>query len=711
MRHLILPTIALTLVSMIWLSPLPSVTYSGTTQINIANPAAPLAVCFAEGTDPDYMAEWTHRIIDRVGALDYNLSGRWNNTANGTTGSQGTGVTLTYSFVPDGVSIDGDPSVLFSRMNELFPNQQTWQGLFAQMFARWAEVTGNTYVQVADDGAGWADWSPGELGERGDIRIAMTPMDGGSGVLAYNFFPDRGDMVLDEDEDWNSGANNYRFLRNIVAHEHGHGLGLAHVCPINTTKLLEPTYTPAFDGPQHDDILAGQRGYGDPFEPNDELGAAYDLGQIEGVRVVQLVSLDDNTDIDWWQFSILPNRSLTITVAPDGRQYLEGNQNNDGSCEAGSTYNTFDDQNLNFTLTTASGTELVTVADRPIGNSEEVFRFDVPQGQTSLRLLVDGATNNAIQPYKLTIESIDPATPYLMGCPLEIDTTLQGQPAASAIILNNPPHGDELTISSMTITGPFSVETVTPTILEPSGELVITVTFNADSLGWQTGELTINHSGPGGSLTCEVTAFAASSSLSLFTGATTNFGDVRIGTQDSALVGLRSEGNVPLTIHSVSTQAPFSVTFNGPVLLQPGPLLRILPRVFPTALGEQHGWLIINHSAATSPDSVELVVNGTPNLDANPDAGLPTEFALYQNYPNPFNPTTNIAFDLPQSSNVSLKLYNLQGQLVRKLLTGQEVSAGRHTVELVATGLATGVYIYRIEAANFTADRKLLLLK
>lgn len=261
------------------------------------------------------------------------------------------------------------------------------------------------------------------------------------------------------------------------------------------------------------------------------------------------------------------------------------------------------------------------------------------------------------------------------------------------------------------MTGPFTVSPATPVFVEPSGELVITVTFTAELLGSQTGELTINHSGPGGSLTCEVSAFAATSSLLLFTGGGANFGDVSIGTQDSVLVGLRSEGNVPLTIYSVSSQAPFMANFDGPATLHPGPLLRIYPRVLPTALGEQHGWLIISHSAPSSPDSIELVVNGTPNLDAHPDASLPHAFALYQNFPNPFNPTTNITFDLPQSSTVSLRLYNLQGQLVREMLAGQEFGAGRHAVELDAMGLATGVYIYRIEAADFHADRKLLLLK
>jgi len=180
---------------------------------------------------------------------------------------------------------------------------------------------------------------------------------------------------------------------------------------------------------------------------------------------------------------------------------------------------------------------------------------------------------------------------------------------------------------------------------------------------------------------------------------------------DSVLVGLRAEGNIALTINSITTSAPFAVNFDGPVSIQPGPLLRVYPRVVPTQLGETRGWLIINHSAVSSPDSIELVVNGTPDLGADEPSLLPAEFALYQNYPNPFNPTTKIDFDLPTASPISLKLYNIQGQLVREIINGQAFAPGRHTVELNAAALATGVYIYRLEAANFRSDRKLLLMK
>ena len=63
-------------------------------------------------------------------------------------------------------------------------------------------------------------------------------------------------------------------------HEHGHGLGMEHVCPLLGARLMEPFINLSFDGPQHDEIRGGQRRYGDIFEPNNSAGAAADLGMV-----------------------------------------------------------------------------------------------------------------------------------------------------------------------------------------------------------------------------------------------------------------------------------------------------------------------------------------------------------------------------------------------------------------------------------------------
>ena len=91
-------------------------------------------------------------------------------------------------------------------------------------------------------------------------------------------------------------------------------------------------------------------------------------------------------------------------------------------------------------------------------------------------------------------------------------------------------------------------------------------------------------------------------------------------------------------------------------------------------------------------------------------AELPKDFRLMQNYPNPFNPSTTIAFDLPKATRVVLKLYSQNGQLVKTLID-QNMPAGAHKVTLDASSLASGVYLYRIEAGDFVDSKKMLLVK
>tara|TARA_B100000405_G_scaffold297344_1_gene253130 strand:- start:53 stop:1078 length:1026 start_codon:yes stop_codon:yes gene_type:complete len=94
---------------------------------------------------------------------------------------------------------------------------------------------------------------------------------------------------------------------------------------------------------------------------------------------------------------------------------------------------------------------------------------------------------------------------------------------------------------------------------------------------------------------------------------------------------------------------------------------------------------------------------------------LPTEFALHNNYPNPFNPVTNILYDIPEVSDVSLEIYNVMGQRVRTLVQGTQ-EPGRYQIIWNATNdfgqaLSSGMYIYRIQAGDFVSVKKLVLMK
>lgn len=109
----------------------------------------------------------------------------------------------------------------------------------------------------------------------------------------------------------------------------------------------------------------------------------------------------------------------------------------------------------------------------------------------------------------------------------------------------------------------------------------------------------------------------------------------------------------------------------------------------------------------------------TPNdisVSVDDPSETPSEFTLEQNYPNPFNPTTNISFTLTKAADVKLTVYNLLGQKVAVLLDNQLRTAGKHTVQWdgrdeVGTLVSSGMYIYRLEAEDFTHSRKMLFLK
>ena len=89
---------------------------------------------------------------------------------------------------------------------------------------------------------------------------------------------------------------------------------------------------------------------------------------------------------------------------------------------------------------------------------------------------------------------------------------------------------------------------------------------------------------------------------------------------------------------------------------------------------------------------------------------IPSGFRLGQNYPNPFNPTTNIAFDLPKSEYVSLKVYTLLGTEVA-ILVSENLPAGKYTIKFDASNLSSGLFFYKLQTSSFVETRKMLLVR
>jgi hypothetical protein len=389
------------------------------------------AVCFAPGTSQEYVNEVTSRYAAGPDPLfqtgsdiaEFQLDSRWSTTAtNGSGLGQGDPTILTWSYIPDGTNISGfvgepaAPSNLFAWLNGLYGSFEAWHALFVQVFDRWSQLAGITYVyQPTDDGAVFPSAS-GILGVRGDVRIGGHFIDGGFGTLAYNFFPNTGDMVIDTfDAYFNSTGSNSLRLRNTLAHEHGHGIGLEHVCPVNGTKLMEPFLGTGFDGPQIDDILGGQRGYGDANEHNDTSASATDLGFFApgGNTFEDALSIDDNSDVNYFAFGTGANQEASVTLSPNiAAPYLEGPQNPNGSCTAGTLFDPTLIHDLAVAILDSDGTTVLASADASgVGGDESLVEIPLPSGAGTYFVRVLGDSTNDVQGYTLSLAVDAEVTP------------------------------------------------------------------------------------------------------------------------------------------------------------------------------------------------------------------------------------------------------------------------------------------------------------
>ncbi|MEM1185465.1 MAG: matrixin family metalloprotease [Planctomycetota bacterium] len=388
----------------------------------------PVAPCFTPGTPFEYIELFDSIVsygLSNGTSIQFEQTDRWLGTAlDPSGGGQGNPTILTYSFPPDGTTVPSGvgepqgPNDLNAFMDGIYGNRATWRGLYDQIFATWASLCGNTYIlEPNDDGQTLFNF-PGVSGVRGDLRMAGKFIDGNSGTLAYNFFPQNGDMVVDTGDNFyfGTGSNSLR-LRNILLHEHGHGMGQLHTCPVTNSKLMEPFINLNFDGPQFDDILNAQRHYGDPNEPNDGSGPATNLGSfgIDSSTTVDNVSLDDDLDTDWYEFTINQTSEVTARLRPQGFLYQAGPQTN--NCNEQQPYNPLLFLNPGVEIIAGNGFNVLASANSFGAGEIETASASLDAGTYFVRAFGGDRSGDEIIAYELdldvdfdalTISQIDP---------------------------------------------------------------------------------------------------------------------------------------------------------------------------------------------------------------------------------------------------------------------------------------------------------------
>jgi hypothetical protein len=385
---------------------------------------------FAPGTPDAYMAQFEHVGDAPSDFAEYEAAKRWSDTSTAGDGSNwGDAAILTWSIARDGATIPGyageatSGSNFIATLKSIYGSvsgsleRQPWFQIVSSVFERWSEVSGITFVyEPRDDGAAFsniASSAPGAAGVRGDIRIGGHAIDGDSGTLAYNFFPDNGEMVLDtSDSFFRDTSNNSLRLRNVMAHEAGHGIGLAHVDPTSQTKLMEPLASTAFDGPQHDDILAAHRLYGDKYEAgsgNNSFSTATKLGDLTGRNVVigdnskgRYFSIDGSSDVDYLRFTVAAGTTLDAALTPLGHTYQVGAT--DGST---SSFNSKAQNNLSLEIYNSQFTLIARANNRGLGGAETLSDVKLLGGDYYFRIRGD---RDAAQLYQLNVTA-EGATP------------------------------------------------------------------------------------------------------------------------------------------------------------------------------------------------------------------------------------------------------------------------------------------------------------
>ena len=199
-----------------------------------------------------------------------------------------------------------------------------------------------------------------------------------------------------------------------------------------------------------------------------------------------------------------------------------------------------------------------------------------------------------------------------------------------------------------------------------------------------------------------------------------DFGNVPMGEEINMPFSFSNQGDATL-LGNIQIPVPYTLdadiegaTPNMSYVLAPGQSLELNLGFRPLEEGVYAGYLIITSDDPDNP-SINVSLMGSSTEVSNEDGVNPVITELMGNYPNPFNPTTTIRFSLKERGPVNINIYNILGQRVKTLVSG-DLESGQHSytwdgVDANGRNVASGVYFYKMQAGKYSSTKKMIMMK
>ncbi len=210
--------------------------------------------------------------------------------------------------------------------------------------------------------------------------------------------------------------------------------------------------------------------------------------------------------------------------------------------------------------------------------------------------------------------------------------------------------------------------------------------------------------------TARVTFSIYSGPKAIHNASSVSFDTVEVGKLKNKTMVITNYGDDTLRISNILSSNPVFTARTTSMDIAPGKSVTDTLRFIPTAVGPVSGTLVISSNGPPA-DTIRVSGTGNPPSSVNiVSSELPQRYTLGQNYPNPFNPTTTIRFSIPRRSFVTLTVFDVLGREVGTLIS-EELNAGVFSTQWDARQVASGIYLYRMQANEFVEIKKLLLLR